>query len=104
MILNSKYGFLKGFGSAIALCAIVYLITKNKNDRNENQYVVLKSDYKIEGAGFLQKGTILRTDEGMSEGFTRFILYLNLKGGNYEKYPGGKDEIIPYWLNEAVTK
>jgi hypothetical protein len=98
MEIRKRYNFLLGFLSAsLLLCGVYFLIKPQKN--HNNPYVILKSDYKIEGAGYIKKGTILRVDEGMSEGFTRFILYLNLKSGDYESYPGKENSIIPYWLN-----
>jgi hypothetical protein len=99
-MFNSKYIFLKGFLSATILLVSAYLIINPKVICSTKPYIILKSNYKIEGAGFLQKGTVLQVDEGMSEGFTRFILYLNMKGGEYEKYPNKENVIIPYWLNK----
>lgn len=65
----------------------------------ERRYFELQSDYKIEGQGTLKKGTLLQYDRGYSEGFTRYILYLNLKDINLKEHkPDRKGEIIPYWL------
>ena len=80
MAITNKYNFLIGFLSATILLTGIYFLIKPKKNNN-NSYVILKSDYKIEGAGFIEKGTILKIDEGMSEGFTK------------------ENTIIPYWLN-----
>ena len=103
MIFNSRYLFLKGFLSATLLLFALFFVLKPKSRYSDNPYVVLKTDYKIGGAGLINKGTILRVDEGMSEGFTRFILYLNLKGGEYEKHSDNYTGIIPYWLHEIPS-
>lgn len=74
---------------------------------NGEPYFVLQSDYKIEGAGvgYLKRGTLLRFDQGMNEGFDRFIFYLNIKGGNLAKVdPISTYEIHPYWLDEDNGK
>ncbi len=67
----------------------------------EHPYFVLNTDCKIEGAGTLKKGTLLKIDNGMDEGYTRFILYLNAKGIDIAKVDTLKPSvIIPYLLNE----
>jgi len=69
------------------------------------KYVRLKSDYVIEDGGLVKEGTILRVDKPFSEGFTRYILYLNLSDGEViDVYdPERRDEIIPYWLRADST-
>lgn len=58
------------------------------------------NDYYIDDIGSLKTGTLLQLDEAMSEGFTRYILYLNISDGEIlEKYKAKeKHMIIPYWL------
>lgn len=70
----------------------------------KNNYVILQQDYNIEDVGVLKKGTKLKIDKGMSEGFTRYVLYLNFKGGNTQ--PSIEKGIVPYWLYEidSITK
>ena len=100
--MKTKTNFIAGFvlGVIITLAFCFFIVLKNM----QFKYVQLKEDYKIEDVGTLKKGTILRIDEGMSEGFTRYILYLNLGDGDeveiYEpKYPY-LNLIIPYWLHK----
>jgi len=88
---------------AIFGAGIIYLI--NSANVNSPKYFQLKNDYRIGIVGNLKKGTILRLDKGMSEGFTRYILYLNLKYDDVGDYTiEKKDEIIPYWLLPDTTK
>lgn len=66
------------------------------------KYVELQEDYFIEDLGVLKKGTLLKIDKPMSEGFTRYILYLNLKGGNTKLVlTNNNQEVIPYWLHDV---
>jgi hypothetical protein len=82
---------------ALATVTIVYFLSDRKEPAKK--YVQLTADYAIADVGTLNKGTVLKVDEGMSEGFTRYILYLNLKGDNVTVYKTEHpDEIIPYWL------
>jgi len=90
--------FITGFILGIIIVLSFFFFLKNKE--KSFKYVQLKEDYSIENIGTLKKGTILRIDEGMSEGFTRYILYLNLKYGETELYETEyPDMIIPYWLH-----
>jgi len=98
-VINSKVTiFILGF----VLGLLVFIVYTNKIGTNTGgSYYKLKKDYCIDNVGILKSGTILKVDEGMSEGFTRFILYLNVSDGeDVEKYETKeKDMIIPYWLN-----
>jgi hypothetical protein len=68
-------------------------------------YVQLKHDYHIVGIGEVKKGTILRFDEAMSEGFTRYVLYLNLKDDDVTIHKTDhKYTVIPYWLSNVDNK
>ena len=98
MIKKSHFMFLKGFMTAAIIFVGTYFLFNSGIFSNPKAYVILKSDYKIADVGNLKKGTVLRIDEGMAEGFTRFILYLNLKDNDFEKYPHQEKGIIPYWL------
>ncbi len=86
--------YLLGLATGIVGCFLfcVYFPTST-------QYVELLTDYNIDGVGYLRKGTKLRIDKGMPEGLTRYILYLNLKGGE-TKLLNKKSSIIPYWLKD----
>lgn len=97
-VFNSKISFfLLGF-----ILGLVVIIVLNNNNLNssENEYYKLENDYCIDNIGVLKSGTLLKTDKGMSEGFTRYILYLNISDGEVlEKYPTKEKNIImPYWL------
>ncbi len=72
-----KYiGLISSFvaGAILCFCIINYLNFSN----NKYDYVVLQKDYKIGNIGYLKSGSILRVDESYPEGFTRYILYLNM--------------------------
>lgn len=97
-LISSKWFiFFLGLVSGIALLGF-YSFRIGKS--SDNVYFKLKNDYCIENIGYLKSGTLLQVDKGMSEGFTRYILYLNLSDGEeVEKYYAKeKDMIIPYWL------
>ena len=67
--------------------------------KEKHHYFQLLSDCEISDIGYLKKGAILRFDEGMSEGFTRYILYLNLKAPDVKPFNVEHDDsIIPFWL------
>ncbi|MBU2554485.1 MAG: hypothetical protein KKF98_08515 [Bacteroidetes bacterium] len=97
-IFNSKVAFFI-FGFILGLIVIIILNKINFNN-SENEYYKLESDYCIDNVGVLKIGTLLKTDKGMSEGFTRYILYLNISDGEVlENYPTKeKNMIMPYWL------
>lgn len=68
------------------------------------KYVELQEDVIISDIGEIKRGTILKVDEEMSEGFTRYILYLNNKGIGMSEYKQDKEKvnlIIPYWLAKS---
>ncbi|MCB0697743.1 MAG: hypothetical protein KDC07_10285 [Chitinophagaceae bacterium] len=93
--------FILGFLFGSGFTAIVTFTLYSQVGLKHNPYFILNADYNIEGAGILQKGTVIKMDAGMDEGFTRYILYLNLKGGDIQKVDTLKSDIIvPYWLNE----
>lgn len=66
---------------------------------NSYHYAKLTTDVEIINVGTLKKGTILRIDKGMDEGFTRYILYLNFKSDKVEKVETENRYIVkPYWI------
>lgn len=75
---------------------VFILLGSSKQQIAKAKFVQLKNDYKIEGAGYLTKGTILRIDHSMDEGFTRYILYLNLNDGEIVDNYSSKYDIYPY--------
>ena len=97
-----KKGILIGFIFSVLIGLIVSRVLYFKISRDV-KYVELLQNYWIEDIGYLKKGTILKIDEGMSEGFTRYILYLNLKGKETKLYNHNKYYyIIPYWLRDSM--
>jgi hypothetical protein len=104
-LLSSKWiVFFSGFVLGLFV-VILYMYGNNINNSFENEYYKLKDDYCVDDIGFLKSGTLLRVDKGMSEGFTRYVLYLNISDGeDLVKYKTKeKDMIIPYWLNIKDT-
>lgn len=65
-------------------------------------YVVLQNDYFHQELGLLKKGTKLKYDEGMSEGFSRYILYINITDADKLKLEKSNNinEIEPYWVEK----
>lgn len=91
--------FMSGVIVGIILC--YFIINYSKFSYKKYNYVVLQNDYKIENMGHLKRGTILRIDESYPEGFTRYILYLNMsQNEKTEKKKSEHDyEIMPYGLS-----
>lgn len=87
--------YLIGVFSGIAICAIYFIISPSGNT-----YVQLQADCQLDNGGELKKGTILKTDKVFSEGFTRYILFINLRDSEKMKpYNAIRSDVtIPYWL------
>lgn len=85
------------FGFLLGIFAMTIL---SKNNSPPIRYVKITQDYFIENVGVIRKGTILKVDKGFSEGFTRYVLFLNISSS--EKFDlhnsDFHDEIVPYWL------
>lgn len=96
---NKLIYFTLGFLSSLIFIGIYNYYNKEKSIKN-NPYFILNKDYNVGELSFLKKGTKIKFDQGMNEGFSRFILYLNIKGGDISKVKE-TDVIIPYWLNEV---
>lgn len=66
------------------------------------KYVILQSDYYHQELGLLKKGTKLRFEKGMSEGFSRYILYLNISDADKLELKKSNhiNEIEPYWIEK----
>jgi len=97
-------GFIVGFAFGLIVALLFYFVFQDYN----YEYVKTNKDYVISDmGGVLKKGVLLRVDAGMSEGFTRYILYLNLKEeAGIENYKTDKDAyhlILPYWLYPTDT-
>lgn len=96
---NKVIYFALGILSSVVIVSIYNYFQEDESIKN-NPYFILNKDYKVGELGLLKKGTKIKFDKGMSEGFSRFILYINIKGGDISKEKE-TDIIIPYWLNEA---
>lgn len=82
------------------ICGVAGCVLFQSFSKKDHRYFELQRDYTIEGQGFLKQGTLLQYDKSYPEGFTRYVLYLNLKDSGVKEYkPQYKDEIIPYWLD-----
>jgi hypothetical protein len=90
--------FLIGFTCSSAI--FTFYLKKEHNNHNK-QYFILDQDYKIAESGYLKKGTKVKFEKGMDEGFNRYILYLNMKGNNFIKDTIETYDIVPYWLYEV---
>ena len=75
---------------------VVFYLNITTNTPN-SKYLKTDKDYYLHNGSTIKSGTSLKIDEGMSEGFTRYILYINAKSISgvvvEEKY-----SIIPYWI------
>lgn len=90
-----------GAVTGILLCFLYSWTTKN----SKYDYVTLPKDYNItNGLGTIKKGTKLKIDAVVGDGFTRYILYLNIKDSEPIQVDSvkGKFNIKPYWLEPAV--
>ena len=81
---------------------IIGFIISKKVSFEKPSYVVLQNDYFHQELGLLKKGTKLKYVEGMSEGFSRYILYINITDADKLKLEKSKtiNEIEPYWLEK----
>jgi hypothetical protein len=68
----------------------------------KTEYFELEQDYVDENIGIIKKGTLLKYDQPFSEGFTRYILYLNIHDSEAPKFKKEtfNDEVIPYWIEK----
>ncbi|MCX6148495.1 MAG: hypothetical protein NTW25_14775 [Candidatus Kapabacteria bacterium] len=96
---NKVIYFALGLLSSVVIASIYNYFHEDESIKNK-PYFVLNKDFNVGELGLLKKGTKIKFDKGMSEGFSRFILYLNIKGGDISK-ENETDVIIPYWLNEV---
>ena len=69
-------------------------------------YFELEENYIDENLGTIKKGTKLRYDESFSEGFTRYVLYINIHDSQHPKIlnEDNSETIIPYWIEKEEVK
>lgn len=99
--MNSIKIFITGVTTGVVCMLLISLFLKPADLKKTFKYVKLKQDLHIENTGYLKRGTIMRIDKPMDEGFTRYILYLNLKiPETIENYEAEHfQQVIPYWLD-----
>ena len=95
--------FISGFATGVGVLLAFYFLVFAKGESKSFKYVQLKDDYKIEDVGTLKENNTAN-GRGRSEGFTRYMLYLNLKGGNTEIHKTEHPvKSFPYWLQPTDT-
>ena len=85
----------------IASFVLGYLLAK-KVSFEKPSYSELPQDYYQNELGLIKKGTKLKYDKGMSEGFSRYILYINISDGDNLQLKKSENfnEINPYWIEK----
>lgn len=71
-------------------------------DKTQHEYYVLDSDYQGENKSLLKKGTVISYDQGFSEGFSRYVLYINIKDFEAPKKFTKEKEIQPFWFERKA--
>ena len=84
------------------IIGIVFGVILNKCyhyfDEGQYEYYILDSDYHGENKSILKKGTVISYDQGFSEGFSRYVLYINIKDSEAPKKLKKGEEIHPFWF------
>jgi hypothetical protein len=93
-----KKNILIGFICLFIGVFIGYNINKYKS---KLEYFELQENYTDKELGTIKKGTILKYDQGFSEGFTRYILFLNIHDSEQPKLKEENiEDVIPYWIEK----
>lgn len=81
---------------------VMYFFNKIENPKPNHNYFKTTEDYLIEDVGQIKKGTLIKLDQSFSEGFTRYILYLNIHDEDslIHQETDYSDEIMPYWCRK----
>lgn len=99
--MNKKNLTILVLGLLVGIFFGDFLDPLNMSKKSEEPYFMLEEDVIIDGVGNLKTGVKIKYDEGFSEGFTRFILYLNAKDVSLKRLNVSKENhIIPYWLEK----
>lgn len=69
-------------------------------DSKNHEYYVLNSDYYGENKSVLKKGTKISYDQAFSEGFSRYILYINIKDSEVPEIEKREKNIYPFWFEK----
>lgn len=84
-------------GIAVGISLVLFI----KNKINKKEYVILNSTYSCSNGSLIKEGTKLCYDSAFSEGFSQYIMYINIEEQDkrLEKVePPPKYSIIPYWF------
>ncbi|MEI6946327.1 hypothetical protein V9K67_03935 [Paraflavisolibacter sp. H34] len=79
---------------------LMSFMDRNQGKTKQTKYIELKENFYLSNGGVLKRGTQLKIDKSSSEGFTRYILYVNYKSEegiglkSYEKM----NLVKPYWI------
>ncbi len=79
---------------------LIGCIISTKINLSKPNYIELPANYVHKELGVLKKGTMLKYDKGFSEGFSRYILYINISDADNltQKKSESYGEVIPYWI------
>jgi hypothetical protein len=80
--------------------ATMVLLFNRYQTSKQTKYLELKEDFILSNGGILKKGTLLKSEKAMNEGFTRYILYINYKSDVAVELKSYKVEnlVKPYWM------
>jgi hypothetical protein len=86
----------------LGIGVLIGLLVSNYTYNRKIEYFELQEDYTDDSLGVIKKGTLLKYDQPFSEGFTRFILYINIHDSEAPKFKKESlnNEIIPYWIEK----
>lgn len=70
----------------------------------DKEYFELEYDYSDEKLGLIKKGSLLQYDQTYSEGFTRYILYLNIHDSQSPVKNKNSKDVIPYWIKKDTLQ
>lgn len=87
---------------AILLGVVLGFLISQETSFEKPFYAELPHDYQQDELGLIKKGTQLKFDKGMDEGFSRYILYINISDAEKLKLKKAEyiNEVRPYWLDK----
>jgi hypothetical protein len=90
-------------GILVGVFVTYSLLNFRKKRESTTEYLELNRDILLHNNCIIKAGTQLKIDEGMPEGFTRYILYINAKSmaGTINGHPY-RNYVIPYWRTSSV--
>jgi hypothetical protein len=85
-------------GILISIFGYIYL--------HGNKYATLNEDYSLPDGGLLKKGTKLKYNAAFPEGFTQYIMYINMPSwtDNDITFEKEKYAVIPHWIEPLKNK